>query len=96
MTIPTGTALITGASTGLGAIYAGLSGSCPRAKLMLATYFGPVSQDIELTASSCSVLHIDLVRETPEALKPRRIEIGRRADVEAKAVEAAAPQALTN
>jgi molecular chaperone IbpA len=33
------------------------------------------------------MLHIDLVRETPEALKPRRIEIGRRADVEAKAVE---------
>ena len=33
------------------------------------------------------MLHIDLVRETPEALKPRRIEIGRRADVEVKAVE---------
>ena len=33
------------------------------------------------------MLHIDLIRETPEALKPRRIEIGRRADVEAKAVE---------
>jgi molecular chaperone IbpA len=31
------------------------------------------------------MLHIDLVRETPEALKPRRIEIGR--NVEAKAVE---------
>lgn len=42
------------------------------------------------------MLHIDLVRETPEALKPRRIEIGRRADVEAKAVEATAAQALTN
>ena len=27
------------------------------------------------------MLHIDLVRETPEALKPRRIEIGRPADV---------------
>jgi molecular chaperone IbpA len=35
------------------------------------------------------MLHIDLVRETPEALKPRRIEIGRSADIEAKAVEAA-------
>ena len=33
------------------------------------------------------MLHIDLVRETPEALKPRRIEIGRRSDVEVKAVE---------
>ncbi len=33
------------------------------------------------------MLHIDLVRETPEALKPRRIEIGRRADYETKAVE---------
>ena len=31
------------------------------------------------------MLHIDLVRETPEALKPRRIEIGR--NVEAKVVE---------
>jgi molecular chaperone IbpA len=34
------------------------------------------------------MLHIDLVRETPEALKPRRIEIARAADIEAKAVEA--------
>lgn len=36
------------------------------------------------------MLHIDLVRETPEALKPRRIEIGRRSDLEAKVVEEAA------
>ncbi|MFN4130052.1 MAG: Hsp20 family protein [Paracoccaceae bacterium] len=35
------------------------------------------------------MLHIDLIRETPEALKPRRIEIGRRSDVEAKALEGA-------
>ncbi|MDE3239327.1 MAG: Hsp20 family protein [Paracoccaceae bacterium] len=34
------------------------------------------------------MLHIDLVRETPEALKPRRIEIARPTDIEAKAVEA--------
>lgn len=34
------------------------------------------------------MLHIDLVRETPEALKPRRIEIGRAADLEAVAVSA--------
>ncbi|MDE3121698.1 MAG: Hsp20 family protein [Paracoccaceae bacterium] len=33
------------------------------------------------------MLHIDLVRETPEALKPRRIEIARPTDIEAKAVE---------
>jgi molecular chaperone IbpA len=32
------------------------------------------------------MLHIDLVRETPEALKPRRIEIARSSDIEAKAV----------
>lgn len=32
------------------------------------------------------MLHIDLVREMPEALKPRRIEISRKADVEGKAV----------
>jgi molecular chaperone IbpA len=35
------------------------------------------------------MLHIDLVREVPEALKPRRIEIARSGEtVEAKAVEA--------
>ena len=33
------------------------------------------------------MLNIDLVRETPEALKPRRIEIARSGDVEVKAVE---------
>lgn len=33
------------------------------------------------------MLHIDLVRETPEALKPRRIEIARSTDVQAKALE---------
>jgi molecular chaperone IbpA len=33
------------------------------------------------------MLHIDLVRETPEALKPRRIEISRASDVNTKAVE---------
>lgn len=35
------------------------------------------------------MLHIDLVRETPEALKPRRIEIARAGDLEVRAVEAA-------
>jgi molecular chaperone IbpA len=34
------------------------------------------------------MLHLDLVRETPEALKPRRIEIARAEDIEVKAVEA--------
>ncbi|MDJ0823976.1 MAG: Hsp20 family protein [Rhodobacter sp.] len=34
------------------------------------------------------MLHIDLVREIPEALKPRRIEITNGKTVEAKAVEA--------
>jgi molecular chaperone IbpA len=33
------------------------------------------------------MLHIDLVREMPEALKPRRIEIGRGGAVETKVVE---------
>ena len=33
------------------------------------------------------MLHIDLVREMPEALKPRRIEIARNTDVQAKALE---------
>ena len=35
------------------------------------------------------MLHIDLVREVPEALKPRRIEIANGRTVEHKAVEAA-------
>ena len=41
------------------------------------------------------MLHIDLIRETPEALKPRRIEIGRVADVEALAVEGKAVETVT-
>lgn len=32
------------------------------------------------------MLHVDLQRETPEALKPRRIEIARSGDLEAKVV----------
>lgn len=32
------------------------------------------------------MLHIDLVRETPEALKPRRIEIARPREIEAQTV----------
>ncbi|GHE05619.1 heat-shock protein IbpA [Allgaiera indica] len=42
-------------------------------------------------AHADGMLHIDLVRETPEALKPRRIEIARGAEIEAKAVEAKEP-----
>ena len=34
------------------------------------------------------LLHVDLVREVPEALKPRRIEIASSKDIEAKAIEA--------
>ncbi len=34
------------------------------------------------------LLHVDLVREVPEALKPRRIEIASTNDVETKAIEA--------
>lgn len=37
-------------------------------------------------AHELGMLHIDLQRETPEALRPRRIEIARPGDVEAKAV----------
>ena len=33
------------------------------------------------------MLHVDLVRETPEALKPRRIEIGRQTAAELPALE---------
>lgn len=34
------------------------------------------------------MLHVDLVREVPESLKPRRIEIAKANDIEAKAIEA--------
>ncbi len=34
------------------------------------------------------MLHIDLAREVPEALKPRRIEIASSKDVDTKAIEA--------
>jgi len=36
------------------------------------------------------MLHIDLVRETPEALKPRRIEIARAATTSARVLEGTA------
>ena len=42
------------------------------------------------------MLHIDLAREVPETLKPRRIEIARAGDLQIKAVEARQPEALTN
>lgn len=40
------------------------------------------------------MLHIDLQRETPEALKPRRIEIARPGDIDAKALNTAPQTAL--
>ena len=46
-------------------------------------------------AHDLGMLHIDLTREVPETLKPRRIEIGRASDLQAKAVEARQPEALT-
>lgn len=47
-------------------------------------------------AHEYGMLHIDLIRETPEALKPRRIEIGRRAELEVKAVEQQPQEAAVN
>ncbi len=41
------------------------------------------------------MLHIELLREMPEALKPRRIEIARSGDVQAKALEAQAVETVT-
>ena len=46
-------------------------------------------------AHELGMLHIDLVRETPEALKPRRIEIARAGDVNATAIEAKAVETAT-
>ena len=47
-------------------------------------------------AHDLGMLHIDLAREVPETLKPRRIEIGRSSDLQVKAVEARQPEALAN
>jgi molecular chaperone IbpA len=44
----------------------------------------------ERAVTENGLLHIDLVREVPEALKPRRIEIARRDAIEGRAEEAAA------
>ena len=46
-------------------------------------------------AHELGMLHIDLIREVPETLKPRRIEISRASDLQIKAVEARQPEALT-
>ena len=39
-------------------------------------------------ASENGLLHIDLVREVPEALKPRKVEIGRAKAIEGRAAAA--------
>ena len=44
----------------------------------------------EAATTANGLLHIDLVREVPEALKPRRIEIGKLGAIEGKAEQAAA------
>lgn len=44
-------------------VYASLNVACGATKLMLATYFGPLAQNIKIAASSgCSLLHVDMVR----------------------------------
>lgn len=50
-----------------------------------------LADHVRATEASYSdgMLHIDLVREVPEALKPRRIEIASGETLDAKAVEAA-------
>lgn len=51
-----------------------------------------LADHVRVTAASHvdGMLHIDLVREVPEALKPRRIEIAKQAPQEANLVEAKA------
>lgn len=50
----------------------------------------PLADHVRVTGAThdLGMLHIDLVRETPEALKPRRIEIARASDIDATAVAA--------
>ena len=47
-------------------------------------------------AHELGMLHIELTREVPETLKPRRIEISRASDLQIKAVETRQPEALAN
>ena len=66
-------------------------------KKLVATYFGGLEDNLGLAAAlPVDGLHIDLVREVPETLKPRRIEIAAARPapeaIEAKA-EAGAPTA---
>ena len=51
-----------------------------------------LADHVRVTGASTvnGMLHIDLTREVPEALKPRRIEIAKGDTLEAKAVEKAA------
>ena len=50
-----------------------------------------LADHVRVTGAShdLGMLHIELVRETPEALKPRRIEISPTAEVEVKTIETA-------
>ena len=49
-----------------------------------------LAEPVKVTGATheTGLLHVDLVREVPEALKPRRIEIASAKDIEAKAIEA--------
>ncbi len=49
-----------------------------------------LAEHVKVTGASheTGLLHVDLVREVPEALKPRRIEIASTKDIEGKAIEA--------
>ncbi|HCQ65427.1 MAG TPA: heat-shock protein [Rhodobacteraceae bacterium] len=49
-----------------------------------------LAEHVKVTGASheTGLLHVDLVREVPEALKPRRIEIASSKDIEAKVIEA--------
>ena len=48
----------------------------------------PGGRSVTGAAHEHGMLHIDLVREVPEAMKPRRIEIGRPTATETPAIEA--------
>jgi len=49
-----------------------------------------LAEHVKVTGASheTGLLHVDLLREVPEALKPRRIEIASTKDIEGKAIEA--------
>ena len=65
-------------------LHQGIAARAFEKRFQLADHVRPVGAE-----TKDGLLHIDLLREVPEALKPRKIEIGTSGTIEAKPVEKA-------